>query len=156
MQIEVAKKPVEVSFSKVAAIALTGVAPPAKPKGPYGRLVLANGGRLSLASARCTDGKVLEGKTTLGNELRIPVPDVAALDLFQGAAVYLSDLKAARYEHTPYLGVRWPYRTRQQRGGARPAPRRRCSRQRRVSGRGPTMLISPRNTFQSWGSSSRL
>jgi hypothetical protein len=34
---------------------------------------------------------------------------IVALDLRQGCAVYLSDLKPGRYEHTSYLGVRWPY-----------------------------------------------
>jgi hypothetical protein len=33
---------------------------------------------------------------------------VAALDLYQGRAVYLSDLKPARFEFTPYLGEAGP------------------------------------------------
>ena len=40
----------------------------------------------------------------------MPLKRVASLDLFQGAAVYLSDLKPAKFEQTPYLGggVKWP------------------------------------------------
>jgi hypothetical protein len=41
--------------------------------------------------------------------LEIPLADVAALDLRQGTAVYLSDLEPRDYKHKPYLGVSWPY-----------------------------------------------
>src|SRR5439155_3167969 len=38
-----------------------------------------------------------------------PVEDVVALYVQGGPAVYLSELKAKSFEHTPYLGGVWPY-----------------------------------------------
>src|SRR5262249_10897387 len=38
---------------------------------------------------------------------RIPIEDVVALYLFEGPAVYLSDLKPSRCEYTPFNGGRW-------------------------------------------------
>ena len=55
------------------------------------------------------DRDELIGKTLFGATVRVPIKQLVALDLRQGRAVYLSDLKPRRYEHTPYLGVRWPY-----------------------------------------------
>jgi hypothetical protein len=99
----------KIERSKVAAIALnTELARSPRPKGTYGRLVLENGCRLSLVSASA-DSAVLSGKTFFGTTVQIPVDQMIALDLRQGRAVYLSDLKPRRYEHTPYLGARWPY-----------------------------------------------
>lgn len=102
-------KDVAIARDKVAVLALsTELARSPRAKGTYARLILANGGRLSLLSAR-TDGDQLIGKTLFGATVRVPVKHVVALDVRQGRAVYLSDLKPRRYEHTPYLGVRWPY-----------------------------------------------
>jgi hypothetical protein len=68
---------------------------------------VAAGTRLSLASATVSDG-VLEGTTLFGAALRVPLARLAALDVFQGRAVYLSDLKPLRYEFLPYLDEQWP------------------------------------------------
>src|SRR5262249_35355962 len=101
---------VRIEFRKVAALALsTELIRTGRPRGAYGRLVLANGGRLSLASAG-GDAERVRGKTLFGADVEIPVERVVALDVQQGRAVYLSDLKPRDYEFTPYLGsVRWPY-----------------------------------------------
>jgi hypothetical protein len=115
VEIEVEKKPVSVNAGQVAVIALsTDLADTLKPKGVYGRVILtaANGspgGRLSLASASCADGATLRGTTLFGSKLSVPLDRVAALDLYQGKAVYLSDLKPSGYEYTPFFDVRWPY-----------------------------------------------
>ncbi|HLJ95816.1 MAG TPA: NPCBM/NEW2 domain-containing protein [Gemmataceae bacterium] len=102
-------KEVQIARSKVAVLALsTELARIFRPKGVYGRLVLTNGARLSLLSAQA-NGEELIGKTFFGASVRIPVRQIIALDLRQGRAVYLSDLEPRRYEHTPYLGVHWPY-----------------------------------------------
>ena len=103
-------KSAQVERNRLAVIALNSTLTRAPvPRGPYGRLVLANGCRLSLASAQ-KNGQSLVGKTTVGATVRVPIDQIAALDIRQGRAVYLSDLKPYRYEHTPFLGVRWPYR----------------------------------------------
>jgi hypothetical protein len=115
VEIEVEKKPVKVDLPQVAAVALgTELADSLRPPGPYTRVVLTgderrHGTRLSLASATCADGNTLEGTTLFGAKLRVPLAAVAALNVYQGRAVYLSDLKPAKYEHTPYFGVAWPF-----------------------------------------------
>jgi hypothetical protein len=109
VRIEVDKKAVTVNRAKVAAVALnTELARPLRPKGPYGRLVMANGCRLSLASAVCSDGKTLTGVPLFGGEVRVPLRHVAALYLFQGRAVYLSDLKPRKIERVSFLDDSWP------------------------------------------------
>src|SRR5262249_30663219 len=103
------KKDGKFERGKIAIIALsTDLARMARPRGPYFRLVLANGSRLALASAR-TDATTLLGKTLFGAPIQAALDQVSALEMRQGRAVYLSDLKARHYEHTPYLGSRWPY-----------------------------------------------
>jgi hypothetical protein len=44
-----------------------------------------------------------------GAAVRVPLGQVVALNILGGRAVYLSDLTPRRYQHTPYLGVSWPY-----------------------------------------------
>jgi hypothetical protein len=107
---EVEKKAVSVPLAQVAAVALsTELAEPLRPKGVYGKLVLTGGsGRLSVTGAACKDGATLEATTVFGAALSVPLDRVAALDLFGGRAVYLSDLKPARYEFLPYLDEHWP------------------------------------------------
>jgi hypothetical protein len=92
----------------VALAVNTDLARTLRPRGVYGRLVLANGGRIALLSATA-DPLVLTGKTLFGAEVKIPVDRIVSLDIRQGKATYLSDLKPKRYEHTPFLGVRWPH-----------------------------------------------
>ena len=108
--IEVDKKPVTVDVGRAAAVALSSELTEAPhPKGAYGRAVLDDGARLSLASARCADGATLTGTTLFGAALSVPPAMVASLDLYQGKAVYASDLKPIRYEYFPYLDERWDY-----------------------------------------------
>jgi hypothetical protein len=109
LRIEVARRNVAVDLPKVAAVAFSSeLATALRPRGTYARLVLADGTRLSLGSAVCEDGETLTGKAVFGADVRVPLGRVVALDLQQGPAVYLSDLRPLRYEHTPYLGVAWP------------------------------------------------
>ena len=115
IEVEVNRKPIAVSLDKVSAIALsTDGQDKMKPKGVYARVILtggdgSHGTRLSLASATC-DGVTLQGTTLFGAKLRVPLDRVASFDLMQGAAVYLSELKPAKFEQTSYLGagVKWP------------------------------------------------
>lgn len=108
-QVEVAGKEVAVERTKVAYVAMsTALMQKLTPKGPYGHLVLADGTRLGITAPAC-DGKTLTAKTLFGSEIKVPVADIVALDLRQGKAVYLSDLKPAGFTETPYLGVAWSY-----------------------------------------------
>jgi hypothetical protein len=104
-----AGKEVRIEREKIAVLAMnTELARLPRPRGAYGRLVLANGCRLGLASAD-TDKEFVLGKTLFGTAVKIPLGQLIALTIYQGRAAYLSDLKPRRYEHTPYLGLRWPY-----------------------------------------------
>jgi hypothetical protein len=114
--IEVDRKPVALSVGRTAAVALSSELTEApKPKGVFARLVLdapaetADGARLSLASARLADDKTLAGTTLFGAAVSIPLTRVAALDLFGGKALYLSDLKPSHYEYFSYLDDHWEY-----------------------------------------------
>jgi hypothetical protein len=95
--------------AQVSAIALGNeLVRSLRPKGAYGRAVLASGCRLGLASARLAGDQLL-ARSLWGAELAIPLEHLIALDIHQGRAVYLSDLKPKRYEHTPFLGLSWNY-----------------------------------------------
>ena len=94
---------------QIAAVVMnTDLARTLRPRGQYFRLVLINGARLSLLGATA-DGSELAGKTLFGADVKIALDQIVSLDVRQGKAVYLSDLKPKSYEHMPYLGVRWPY-----------------------------------------------
>ncbi len=103
------RKQIRLERSKVAAIVLSNdLSRSLRPRGTYARLVLTNGSRISLAAAK-TEGALLVGKTLFGSPIAVPLDQVVALDIYQGRATYLSDLKPKRYEFVPYLGISWPY-----------------------------------------------
>ena len=103
LDIEVDRKEVKVEGSKIAVIALNNeLARTLLPKERYAQLVLADGSRLGLASAR-SDGPTLTATTLFGETVTVPLDHVISLDIRQGQAVYLSDLKPASYEYSPYL-----------------------------------------------------
>jgi hypothetical protein len=105
------RRRVGLPLERLAVVALNSrLRAQAPPSGPYGHLVLTDGTRLSLASARVEAGASrLLGKTLFGGKIAVPLERVAGLDLWQGAAVYLSDLEPRAYEHTPFLGAAWPF-----------------------------------------------
>src|SRR5260370_1180498 len=108
-QFEESGKTASVEFGNVVAVALnTDLARTLRPKGQYGPLVLANAGRVSLASA-AGDEQLLTGQTLFGTEVRIPWNQIVSLDIRQGKAVDLSDLKPKSYEFMPYLSEYYSY-----------------------------------------------
>lgn len=110
VRVEADKKEVEIGRDKVAAVALsTELARLPAPNGLSGRLVLADGSRLTLNEARCTDGRTLTGKAVFGADVRVPVAEVVALYVHGGRAVYLSDLKPKAVEHASFGGDLWPW-----------------------------------------------
>jgi hypothetical protein len=109
VRLEGDKKQEQVPRPNVAAIALSSeLASDLRPKGTFGRVVLANGSRLSLAKAT-SDGNTLTATTLFDAKVEVPLSEVRALDLFGGRAVYLSDLKPKRYDFTPFLDRQWPW-----------------------------------------------
>lgn len=112
VEIESNKKTTSVPVSQVAALALGADSGGLRTRGPFARLTLAAGerspgGRISLASAT-SNGITLEGKTLFGAALKAPLERVIALDVYQGRADYLSDLKTGKLEFTPYFDASWP------------------------------------------------
>jgi hypothetical protein len=109
-RVKVGSKQVAVPFGQVAAVAFsTDLLVKARPRGPYGHLVLTGGCRLDLTSASVeSEARRLRGKAVFGAAVIVPLADVAALDLRQGRAVYLSDLRPLEYACAPFLGVSWP------------------------------------------------
>jgi hypothetical protein len=101
--------PVSLPLTSVSAVSFDpGLARVRKPKEPFARLVTANGSRISLASAS-SDGTTLKGTTLFGATVEIPLADVIALDVLQGKATYLSDLRPTRVKAEPFNGVAWPW-----------------------------------------------
>jgi hypothetical protein len=103
--------PVDVPWADVAVLAFNSEFQTKRvPKEPYPRVVLSDGARLSFTSLEFEAGDKphLSGKVLTGSVVRFPLEDLLALDRRQGRTVYLSDLKAKSYEHTPYLDLSWP------------------------------------------------
>ena len=55
------------------------------------------------------DETTLTGTTAFGARLRVPLIDIAALQLYSGHFVYLSDLKSGKYIFHPFLDAAWPF-----------------------------------------------
>jgi hypothetical protein len=112
--VEVDKRRVTVKVPQVAYIAFsTELADALRPKGTFARLVLLDkrlrpGGRMSLTSA-AADETTLTGTTVFGAHVRVPLHDIASLDLHQDNSVYLSDLKESKYVFQPFFGAAWPF-----------------------------------------------
>jgi hypothetical protein len=111
LRLDVAGKEVDVPRGRVQGLLLnTELARAAKPRGTYRQLVLANGARLTVRTAELAGGE-LRATTLTGAAVRVPLHAVAGLNVYQGAAVYLSNLTPRRYKHTPYFGAGWPIGT---------------------------------------------
>jgi hypothetical protein len=104
------RRRVDLPLARVAVIALKSTGRKVdRPAGPHGHLVLTDGCRLALASAHVEgEREALAGKTLFGAAVEVPLARVAALDVRQGAAVYLSDLEPKEHAHQPYLSLSWP------------------------------------------------
>jgi hypothetical protein len=95
--------------SELAAVGFNpSLARTRKPKGTYSRVILTDSTRLALSSATIEDG-VLKGETLFGLKVEIPTKELLSLDVMQGKATYLSDLKPKTVEQSGFLGVTWPW-----------------------------------------------
>lgn len=108
--VKAASGKVDVALAQIAVIAFnTEFQSRRLPKKAYAHVVLADGGRLSLAGLELISGDPhFVGATLAGPALHIPLEHLVALDVRAHRAVHLSDLKPAKYEHKPFLGVSWP------------------------------------------------
>lgn len=104
-----ADKPAEpFAFTKVAAMAFDPtLARVRKPKVAYARLTLADGSRVSVSRVEA-DAETVTATALFGPTLRVAWKDVIALDILQGKATALGDLKPKAAEHVPFGGVAWP------------------------------------------------
>jgi hypothetical protein len=109
LRLDVGGSEVAVPRDRLQALLLnTDLARAPQPRGAYRQLVLRNGARLSLRTVALKGGE-LKGTTLFGAAVHLPLRELAALNVYQGKAVYLSDLKPRNYQHTPFLGARWPF-----------------------------------------------
>lgn len=91
-------------LSRVSAVGFnTDLARARRPKGPYYRLTLADGTRLS-ATGVTFDGRTWTATTLFKESVRIPTDQVVSVDVEQGRAVVLSDLKPTKYQYQPFDG----------------------------------------------------
>jgi hypothetical protein len=92
-----------IALARVTGIALsTKLARARKPTGPFSHLVFADGSRITATTVTFQED-ALEGATIFRQRFRA-LTDLVALDVYQGKAVYLSDLKPAKYEYRTYEG----------------------------------------------------
>lgn len=111
VKLKFANKPVVVPFDRVSLIAFNDLFLLREPpKKAFAQLVLANGCRLSLAEAQFdANQQKLIGRTFFKADIQIPLTQIIGWQIFQGRAVYLSDLKPKQYEYQPFFGVTWPF-----------------------------------------------
>ena len=111
VRLKAGKRELDFDFSSINVVALsTELMRLPRPSQVYGHLVLRDGTRLGLAAAT-SDHIALEARTLFGKNIKVPLDQVLALDLYQGPALYLSDVEPREYKFTPFLGtIRWPYR----------------------------------------------
>jgi len=95
---QVEGKDQSLNFTKLAAIAFnTELARVRKPKGLYYRLTMANGSRMSVLSITY-DGKEWTAETLFKEKIRVPGPQVIAIDVEQGKVSWLADVTPAKYQ----------------------------------------------------------
>jgi hypothetical protein len=99
----------EVSRKDLAAIGFNPrFARARKPKGPFAHLVLDDGTRLDVADPN-VKGDALVAKAACGPAVEVPLSRLVSLEVLQGQAVYLSDLKPKKAETTGFLGDGWTW-----------------------------------------------
>lgn len=79
-----------------------------KLKGPFARLVLADGSRITV-SAATADGTTLRATTTFGAAFEVALNQVIALDVQQGKATDLADLRPKSEKVEPFNDLAWPW-----------------------------------------------
>ena len=79
-----------------------------KVKGPYARLAMADGMRISLANVTA-DAAMLKGAALFGTAIEVPVRDLVSLDVQGGKATNLADLKPKTESVEPFNDLAWPW-----------------------------------------------
>jgi len=76
-------------------------------KDMYAGLLLRDGSRLSAGKLQLAHGQ-LAIETLFETKLKTSFVHVRNISFHNGRLVYISDIEPAKYEHTPYLSLRWP------------------------------------------------
>jgi hypothetical protein len=113
-----------------------------KPKEAYAHLVLDDGTRLDVTGPAVKQQALL-AKTVCGPELEVPLSRLVSLDVYQGRAVYLSDLKPKKGRPSPTTSAA-STRSSRRSSGSTPQPGSAAARQHASSSmaRTPTCLRS--------------
>ena len=99
----------EISRAGVRAIKLSSdlISFP-RPKEMFARVFLADGSQLSMLDGRLEGGD-FRGRAAFDRQVTIPIEQLVAMEFCNGRLTYLSDIEPAEYQHTPYLGISYPY-----------------------------------------------
>jgi NPCBM/NEW2 domain len=98
-----------ISTSSIAAIAFDpGLSRPKSAKGPVWAVTLADGSRVRFTTLAVAE-ETLKGRLATGGLVEWPLGDVIAIDVLNGKATYLSDLKPKSAKTDPYLALAWPF-----------------------------------------------
>ena len=79
-----------------------------KVKGPFARLAMADGTRVSVANVTA-DAATLKGAALFGTAIEVPVRELVSLDVQGGKATNLADLKPKKESVEPYNDLAWPW-----------------------------------------------
>jgi hypothetical protein len=94
----------QLDLSRIAAVGFnTDLARARKPKGPYYRITLLDGSRLSVLSM-ARDSSTWIAQTLFKDSIRIAHEQVVSVDVEQGRCVWLSDLKPDSYQYHSFDG----------------------------------------------------
>ena len=94
----------QLDWSSISAIGMnTDLARIRKPKGSYFRVIFRNGSRLSVPSI-AFDGTQWTVQTTSKESLQFPAEFVVSVDVEQGKAAHLSDLRPSNYQYQTFDG----------------------------------------------------
>jgi hypothetical protein len=98
-----------VDLNRVAAIAFNPTLVVGRlPKGTFTRIVTTHGDRLSAVTVEADQDR-LRGTTAFRATFDLPIHELIALDVMQGPAVYLSDLKPIKDTTEGYSDLAWPW-----------------------------------------------
>ncbi|MGL6074959.1 MAG: NPCBM/NEW2 domain-containing protein [Fimbriiglobus sp.] len=102
-----------VLWKRIAAVSFDpSLARVRKPKGAYVRVTLLDGSRVS-GTGMIGDDKGLSLTLLSGPKWAIPWKQVARLDVLQGPATWLSDLKPTKNTTTAFQSLAWPMKVNQ-------------------------------------------
>jgi hypothetical protein len=96
-------------LSAVSAVGFnTDLARARRPKGPFYRLTLTDGSRLSATSVTF-DGRAWTAQTLFRESVRIPAGQLVSVDVEQGKVVMLADVRPTRYEYQSFDGEEYQW-----------------------------------------------